>query len=208
MIKNIIFDLGGVLINLDMAKTRKAFENLGMKDFNEHYNQAKQSGLFDLYDCGKISDAQFRDGLKKQLPATITDKEIDEAWNAMLLDLPKERLNILKSLQGKYRLFLLSNTNEIHIAAFSAYLKKTYGFEDFSGYFEKHYYSCRIGMRKPHAEVFEFVLRENHLNAGETLFIDDSSQHVAGASACGIHALLMNGRDDVISLLHRSNFIS
>lgn len=204
MIRNIIFDLGGVLLNLDMEKTRRAFIELGMENFDEHFTQAKQTGAFDLFDCGKISPADFRDELKKHLPKEVGDEAIDRAWNAMLLDLPVERLELLKRLSKKYRLFLLSNTNEIHITAFSAYLKNTFGFSDFSDYFEKHYYSCRIGLRKPNADIFEFVLRENGLNADETIFIDDSSQHVIGAKACGIQSFLLQPQEDVIQLLERN----
>src|ERR1041385_8056059 len=112
--KNIIFDLGGVLLNLDMRKTRTAFHELGMTDFDNHFTQAKQSGIFDLFDCGKISPEEFRKELKKHLPNHISDEQIDAAWNAMLNDLPAERLKLLRQLAKKYRLFLLSNTNEIH----------------------------------------------------------------------------------------------
>ena len=106
----------------------------------------------------------------------------------MLLAIPEERLTFIKALAKKYRLFLLSNTNEIHVTAFSAYMQNTFGFSDFSGHFEKAYYSCRIGKRKPDAEAFLHVLEENNLRAEETLFIDDSKQHVEGAAKDGIHA--------------------
>jgi HAD superfamily hydrolase (TIGR01509 family) len=205
MIRNIIFDLGGVLLNLDMEKTSKAFRDLGMKDFDKHFTQAKQSGVFDDFDCGKTSPAEFRSSLKKHLPEIVSDEQIDAAWNAMLLDLPKERLELLQALGKKYRLFLLSNTNEIHVTAFSAYLEKTFGKKDFSDYFENWYYSCRIGMRKPDAEIFEFVLRENKLQAEETIFIDDSIQHVEGAKLCGIRSLLLSKNENVRGLLERQN---
>lgn len=140
MIKNIIFDLGGVLLNLDIRKTQNAFIELGMVEFKAHYTQAKQSGLFDLFDCGKITANEFRTELKKHLPLSVTDKQIDFAWNAMLLDLPLIRLELLQNLSKKYRLFLLSNTNEIHVHAFSSYLKKITGKSNFSSYFENWYY--------------------------------------------------------------------
>ncbi|MDQ3111958.1 MAG: HAD family phosphatase [Bacteroidota bacterium] len=199
MIRNIIFDLGGVILNLDPAATQKAFESVGMPDFKEQYSTITQTGCFDDFDRGKISEKEFRDHLKKFLPDTITDEAIDKAWNAMLLDLPKERLELLKSLGKKYRLFLLSNTNEIHVTAFSAYLQKEYGFRDFSAYFERWYYSCRIGKRKPDAEIFEFVLNENGLLAEETLFIDDSPQHIEGAKKVGIKSYLLPAGKDICS---------
>ncbi len=200
MIKNIIFDLGGVLLNLDAGATKKAFEDLGLIGFDKHFTFAQQSGIFDAFDCGNISENDFRLHLKSFLPDTVTDNQIDSAWNAMLLNLPKERLDLLKSLGKKYRLFLLSNTNEIHIAAFSKYLKREYGFSDFSDYFEHWYYSCRIGKRKPHQEIFEFVLAENGLIPEETLFIDDSLQHVEGARKVGLHAYRLLSNQDIISI--------
>ena len=201
MIRNIIFDLGGVIINLDMPATARAFRALGMTDFDLHYTQAKQSGLFDAFDKGEITPQDFRDGLKPYLPAQTTDAAIDEAWNAMLLDIPAKRLEALSGLKKKYRLFLLSNTNEIHVTAFSAYMQRCFGFADFSGYFEKAYYSCRIGKRKPDKEIFDFVLNENQLIASETLFIDDSAQHLEGARLSGIRAELLKTGTEFTDLL-------
>lgn len=200
MIKNIIFDLGGVILNLDPMATQQAFEKLGLADFEKHYSTIRQTGCFDDFDRGKISEKEFRDHLKKFLPATVTDETIDHAWNAMLLDLPKERLALLEAMGKKYRLFLLSNTNEIHVTAFSAYLQKTYGFGDFSSYFERWYYSCRIGKRKPDAEAFQYVLDENGLKAEETFFIDDSPQHVEGAKKIGIKSYLLPAGKDICSV--------
>ena len=191
MIRNIIFDLGGVIINLDMQATAQAFRRLGMTDFDLHYTQAKQSGLFDAFDKGEISPQEFRNGLKPHLPASVTDAQINEAWNAMLLDIPQKRLADLAELKKDYRLFLFSNTNEIHVDAFSAYMHREFGFSDFSSYFENWYYSCRIGKRKPDTAAFEYVLTENNLIAPETIFIDDSHQHILGARTAGIRAELL-----------------
>lgn len=200
MVKNIIFDLGGVLLNLELERTRIAFQRLGMENFDTLYSQSKQIGLFDLFDCGKISSDEFRSVLKTHLPASTSDKEIDFAWNAMLLDLPKERLDLLRKLGKKYRLFLLSNTNEIHVAAFSTYLQSAFGITDFSDYFERWYYSCDIGKRKPNAEVFDFVLRENKLIASETLFVDDSLQHVEGAKNRGMVGVFLSSGKTILDL--------
>ena len=203
MIRNIIFDLGGVLINLDAGATSKAFRELGMADFDQQFSFAKQSGLFDDFDRGKISPEEFRNSLRKFLPPGTTDNAIDDAWNAMLLDVPPRRLHLLESLGKNYRLFLLSNTNEIHVAAFSRALEKTFGFRDFSGYFEKWYYSCRIGMRKPDREIFDFVLQENNLDPQQTLFIDDSKQHVEGARKSGIDATLLPPGEDILAFIKK-----
>jgi hypothetical protein len=120
VIRNIIFDLGGVIINLDPAATAKAFVKLGLSDWDNQYSQAKQSGLFDEYDKGKISDAEFRSGLRTFLPENVSDQQIDDAWNAMLLDIPPKRLELLSAVRKDHRIFLLSNTNFIHVKAFSA----------------------------------------------------------------------------------------
>jgi glucose-1-phosphatase len=137
----------------------------------------------------------------------VSDTQIDAAWDAMLLDIPGEKLALLNTLKKRYRTFLLSNTNEIHIANFSAYLYRTYGAPDFSPYFEKWYYSARIGMRKPDAEIFEFVLRENNLAAEETLFVDDSEQHIRTAMKLGIQAVLMDQNSSLHVALTKSGII-
>lgn len=191
-IRNIIFDLGGVIINLSYQRTREAFIALGVKDFDSIYSKAQQSGFFDAFDKGEITPSQFRNEIRKHVVHEITDAEIDAAWDAMLLDIPKEKLELLRLLQKKYRTFLLSNTNEIHIANFSAYLERSYGTPDFTPYFEKWYYSCRIGLRKPDAAAFRFVLQENNLRAEETLFIDDSEQHIRGARQLGMQTLFFD----------------
>jgi putative hydrolase of the HAD superfamily len=184
--RNIVFDLGGVILNLDLQRTSDAFRKLGFADFDNVYGQLKQSDVFDRFDKGHISENDFRRALAEHLPETVTAAEIDSAWNAMLLDLPAERIRFLETINKTHRIFLLSNTNEIHVRAFEAYLQQAFGFSNFNHIFEKAYYSCRIGLRKPDREIFDFVLAENNLQPAETLFIDDSPQHVEGARKAGI----------------------
>lgn len=193
--KNIVFDLGGVILNLDLQRTSDAFRQLGFENFDNVYGQLRQSDVFDRFDKGHISENEFRNALAAHLPEHVTHRDIDNAWNAMLLDLPEERIRFLETIKNSHRIFLLSNTNEIHVRAFSAYLERTFGFGDFNHLFEKAYYSCRIGMRKPDREIFDFVLAENNLLPDETLFIDDSPQHVEGARMAGINGCwLQSGR--------------
>lgn len=189
-IKNIIFDFGGVILNIDYTLTERAFAGLGLTDFHKIYSQATQKDLFDRLETGKISPAAFRAEIRKYI-GEATDAQIDKAWNAMLLDLPAERVALLDRLRATHRIFLLSNTNEIHYKAFTAYMKETFKRDIFSEVFEKAYVSHKIKMRKPDAEVFEFVLRENGLNKDETLFIDDSIQHIEGAKKVGLNALFL-----------------
>lgn len=196
--KNIIFDLGGVILNIDYSLTEKAFAKLGISDFKTMFSQAQQTQLFDNYEKGFISSNTFRAELKKYLQKDTSDKIIDEAWNAILLDLPQERIEFLKKIKLTHRTFLLSNTNDIHIETINTYLKKEYGLADLSSLFEKMYLSYEIGMRKPDAEIFELVLQENNLVPSETLFIDDSIQHVEAAKNLGINAYWLDAKKESI----------
>ncbi|MES2284698.1 MAG: HAD family phosphatase [Bacteroidota bacterium] len=196
--KNIIFDLGGVLLNIDYSLATKAFSDLGLTDFDKLFSKAHQTKLFDLYEKGQISSEAFRDHVKSCFNTPIDDNTIDKAWNAMLLDFPPERLRLLQTLKTKQRIFLLSNTNDIHIQYINNYLQETFGIADLSGYFEKVYLSYKVGMRKPDAEIFELVLSENNLDPNETLFIDDSIQHIEGAKKLGIHTYWLDVKKESV----------
>jgi FMN phosphatase YigB (HAD superfamily) len=127
-------------------------------------------------------------------------EQIIHAWNAMLLDFPAERAELLMNLKSRYRTFLLSNTNEIHINYYLNRISEWYGNDAMENFFEKHYYSNRIGMRKPDTEIFEFVLRENHLIASETLFIDDTLKHVEGARMAGLRAYHLQAPETIMDI--------
>lgn len=185
--QNIIFDFGGVILNLDYHLTTKAFRDLGISDFDERYSQLSQTDLFDQFERGEISPETFRKGLNSVLNEKIADEALDAAWNAMLLDLPSERLKILEKLHSEKRICLLSNTNEIHVERFESDLKKAHGLKNLTVFFDEVYYSCRVGMRKPEERIFEFVLKEQNFKASETLFIDDSPQHIEGAQKVGLN---------------------
>ncbi len=189
-IDNIIFDLGGVVVNIDYMKTQQAFEALGLTSFGDVYSQAAQTGVFDLYEKGLISTAVFRDRLCQLVPDfKVSNEDLDSAWNAMILDTPPYRLAVLKKLKTCFRTFLLSNTNELHIEYFHALLKTVFDEENLNSYFEKVYYSYAIHLRKPDNDIFEYVLRQNSLDAKRTLFIDDTIRHVESAKSVGIQAL-------------------
>ena len=171
-INAIIFDLGGVIINLDINNTITEFNKLSSVPFESLFTQLQQTPIFDLFDKGLVNENDFFSELKTVLNGNPTDEQMIFAWNAMLLDFPKHRLDLLMTLKSKYRLFLLSNTNETHITAFEKSLYKEHQYKNLEPFFEKVYYSCRMGMRKPDTEIFESVLKENNLNPSETLFID------------------------------------
>lgn len=187
-IKNIIFDLGGVLLNINYQLTIEAFKKLGIQNFDDVFSQFKQSNISDLFETGKISGEEFYMEVSKG--HQLSRKDFDEAWNAMLLDFPKERFDLLKSLKSKYNLYLCSNTNETHYKAFINIVNQFS--EPFEGLFNEVYYSHKVGLRKPDTAIFEYIINENNLLPNETLFLDDSPQHLEGAEKVGLHTIWVN----------------
>ncbi len=188
-VKNIILDFGGVLLDIDYQRTEHAFIKLGCINFKEIYSQAAQTNLFNKYEVGEITEAVFFEELKEISGIkNITSGEIRNAWDAMLIGFPEENYLMLKELKKKYRVFLLSNTNETHITAFEKLIEKVCPVNEFENLFEKVYYSCRMHLRKPDAACFLYVLGNAHLKLEETIFIDDSIQHIEGAKQVGLTA--------------------
>jgi len=194
----IIFDFGGVIIDLDYNKTIEAFNQLGVTNFEELYSQAEQGELFNKIETGEISGQYFINELKKILPQNISPNEVVHAWNAMILDIPIEKLALLEKLKSQNtRTFLLSNTNEIHIPYARRKLKKI-SEQSLEYYFEKVYFSHDVKMRKPNVEIFNFVCQQNNLNPEKTLFIDDSIQHIEGAKKSGLKTLHLKSEDNLL----------
>lgn len=188
-IKNIIFDLGGVLIKIDYNKTREAFINLGIKNFDEYYQQDYVSKLFEDLEIGKISSTDFYFEFRKITNSQLTNFQIAEAWNAMLGEFWIDRLNWLDDLKSNYGIFLFSNTNEIHYRAFIKLFENTMPNKSFSNYFIKDYYSHIMGERKPNEKSFKTILAQQNLISKETLFIDDTLKNIEGAKLCGLQTL-------------------
>ncbi len=188
-IRNIILDFGGVIIDVDYGKVVQVFQQLGIADFETIYSKQRQSGLFDSFEKGLISETEFRATLRRYLPPGISDEEIDRAWNSMVGTIPQKRMNFLRELATHYRLYLLSNTNIIHTRTITRRLNQQYGEGNFERLFQRIYYSFQIGIRKPEEAVYRRVMQENKLSYQETLFIDDSEQHVEGARQAGLLAL-------------------
>ena len=191
-IKHIIFDLGGVILNIDYQLTSKAFKQLGVNNFDELYSQKEQIQLFDELETGKIDNNAFFDRFNVLLNTSLSHQQIEVAWNAMLLDWPIRRLQILQQLQNQFDLFLLSNTNSIHEAAFTKSLEQTHGLSSIALFFDKAYFSHRLGLRKPDTRTFEHILQKHQLNPSETLFIDDSIQHINAADCIGIKTIFLD----------------
>ena len=185
-ITTIIFDLGGVIINLDNKLTEKAFVNLGAKDFHHYFGHGFASSFFKDYEVGKISTRQFIDDLKSMIKLDMPDQTIIDAWNALLLDFPRERIRLLDKLKKKYRLFLFSNTNELHMEEVRRIYRDEFNGGELDDHFEKAYYSHIIKMRKPDKEAFQFIIDENKLSPSSTLFVDDALINVEGANAAGL----------------------
>lgn len=189
--KNIIFDFGGVIIRIDYNKIPQTFRSYGVADFDALYTQKRQDRVFDELEKGTITPAVFRDRIRTMAGIPLSDDQIDKAWNAILIDLPKANIDVLRKLRQSHRLFLLSNTNEIHEKAFMEIIMRDYGKNVLDEVFEKIYLSHHLNMRKPDAEIFEKVMRENNLKANETLFVDDSIQHIQGAEKAGLKTLFV-----------------
>ncbi|MDP2337767.1 MAG: HAD family phosphatase, partial [Bacteroidota bacterium] len=179
-IKNIIFDLGGVLLNIDPRKTIDAFGKLGMSQLIGDKGMTYDHEIFYRMEQGQISPDEFRNGVLQLLPAKVTFEEIDLAWTAMLLDFPEIRIKILKNLRQDFKVYLFSNTNAIHVEKYHSNFRKQHGFE-VSSLFEKDFYSNEIGYRKPTPESFQEIIRLSGIQAEESLFIDDSLPNVEAA---------------------------
>ena len=190
-IKNIIFDLGGVLLNIDYNKTKTAFQDLGYADFEKMYSLSKANNFFDNLETGHISEPAFYEYMIAASEGKISKEAIRDAWNAMLLDFREESMGFLKQLIRHKNIFLLSNTNIIHQQAFEQSLKIQTGAASLDSFFTKAYYSCHVGMRKPNEDIFRFVLQDAGIIAEETLFIDDLYGNVETANKLGIKTHLL-----------------
>ena len=184
-IRNIVFDLGGVLLNINPEKTINAFGQLGMKKLIGEKGLTYDHEIFYLLEQGKITPGEFRNAVRKLLSNKVTDQQIDLAWTAMLLDFPKIRVELLQKLRSEFDLYLFSNTNAIHVAKYQSIFRNQHGFE-VSSLFEILFHSNEIGTRKPSPESYREIIRLSGILPQESLFIDDSFNNVEGAIACGL----------------------
>ncbi len=200
-IKNILFDLGDVLIDIDFQKVKVAFENLGITEFDKQFSQMTASRLFEDLETGKISDADFYASIQQQSKTSLSETDIKNAWNAILQDFRAESMQKLTDLKQTHRLFLLSNTNAIHLTEVNNILQRQLGISNLDVFFEKAYYSHVVGLRKPHREVFDYVLKDAGILAAETIFIDDTPPNIETAHQLGFstHLLLKGERIETIT---------
>jgi FMN phosphatase YigB (HAD superfamily) len=203
-IQSVIFDLGGVLINLDPERTRQSFIKLGTPHFDQLFTVYKSTQLFYDLETGHVDPDTFIKTLQKETAKGTSEQDIVDAWNAMLLDFRLESLNFVNQLKEKYPTFLFSNTNIIHYNSFQQTIKETTPYETVDALFHKAYYSHEIGMRKPVVDAYRYIINEKGLVAEETLFIDDNKDNIQGAREAGLqtkHLLPGERVEKVLSFL-------
>lgn len=193
-IENVIFDLGGVLFGLDMMATVKAFENKGVKNAMEKFSEINSSEFFYLFEIGKIPPEEFRKKMNAVFNVNLSDKDFDYCWNAMITHYPKENYEFLENMTKRYKIFILSNTNKIHVD----YFEPIASWRD--GLFSKRYYSNEIGFRKPDLECFEFVVNDAKIDKEKTIFIDDRPDNVFGAQKAGLQAIRLEHQQDLYKI--------
>jgi glucose-1-phosphatase len=203
MIKNIIFDLGGVILDLAVPKTLIGFAKLSGLPPERVIELFRSSAGFLDFERGEIGEKQFRDFVRETYNIKATDDMLDECWNAMLLTIPHEKLELLAILKNKYQTFLLSNTNTIHLDFINRYaLPSGNGIHTLEDYFHKTYFSHLMKKRKPEREIFLQVLNENGLHPAETLFLDDNADNIEGAKAVGLQTAFVNTNDFILDYFH------
>ncbi len=208
-IKNIIFDYGNVIFMIDFKRTQHSFTELGIKNVERFFAHTGHDPLFDEFEQGLISSAEFRDGIRRitEQPG-LSDEQIDNAWNTLLIGVTPGNHDLLLKAKKKYRTFLLSNNNEIHYKWIMEYLKNEFHLSSNEVFFEKDYYSHLMKMRKPNADIFQFVLDAHNLVPAETLFIDDSSQHIRTAASLGLNTHLLTSEETLEEYMYSSGLLS
>ena len=185
-IKNIIFDFGGVVLDIDPQLTIDEFVKLGFTDFDKLSTPEFTDEIIGKFERGIVTPEVFRTKLKKFLDIDVTDQQLDDAWNSLLYDIPRERIEILEQGKKNYQLILLSNSNEIHYDLFVRDLQLRFGYREFDDLFHKSYFSFDLHLLKPNSEVYEFVINQHGILPEETLFIDDKEENIVAAKKLGL----------------------
>lgn len=202
-IRNIIFDIGNVLLDLDFERVNREFQKLLGADFYSLSTAEATKEIFLQFEKGYYSEESFINALQRQSAKVPQGRAVIDAWNSLLLGMPRQRLDMLQALKDKgYQLYLLSNTNSLHLDWFLKYLSDEHEIQDFNErFFVKAYYSHLIKMRKPDLEVYKFVLSDAFIKADETLFIDDNEENILGARELGIATIHHNSGLDVTEVM-------
>jgi glucose-1-phosphatase len=185
-IRNIIFDFGGVILDIDPQQTINTLRNQGIKNVEVFSTPEFQEQVMNKFERGILTPELFREKVRFFLDSKMSDQHIDDAWNALLLDIPKERIAVLEQVKHNYNTFLLSNSNEIHYDVYVRDLQLRFGYREFDQLFHKAYFSFDLHLSKPNPEIFEFVMNQHKMIAEETLFIDDTLEHIEAARKLGM----------------------
>jgi putative hydrolase of the HAD superfamily len=199
-IKNLIFDLGGVILDIDIGKTIVGFRKAGLKEIDTEHITATSYPFFEKYEKGLISTESFRNELRRITRNHLSDEALDAVWNALIVGFDPAKINLLKKLKSEFRTFLLSNTNAMHEVVYNKMLRDTTGIENLEHLFERVFYSHKVHMRKPDPEIFEYVLKETGIIPAETLFIDDALINIESATRLGIKGYNLTGQDSVLRI--------
>ncbi|WP_367914845.1 HAD family hydrolase [Leadbetterella sp. DM7] len=200
-IKAVVFDFGNVIINIDLERTFRAFADLTFKSPDRVKNLFAEAGIFQKYETGFYSDDEFRDVVRQTLSYPLNDQEIDEAWNALLLDVPAERLTYLENLRFTYPIYLLSNTNAIHIEKCQQYFRARHNVQDFRKLFNQVFLSYEMGLWKPDYKIYRKVLDETGFKPAEVLFLDDNPDNIDAARDLGINCIKIDPPESFTDIL-------
>ena len=196
--KAVIFDFGNVIINIEFLRIYKAFAKFTSKPIAYIEKRITEDQIFRRYESGQFTDEEFREVIRQTLGFPLSDHEVDTAWNAILLDIPTDRIDLIHKIRQNYPVFLLSNTNNIHITASNNYLKKTHGINSLDILFDQLFLSYEMGMWKPDTEIYFEVLRSINLEPNEVIFFDDNLQNIESAKAIGMQTILVESTTSVV----------
>jgi putative hydrolase of the HAD superfamily len=203
-VKNIIFDFGGVICDIDIPLTEQKFKEFGPPKGGVSISKEESDRLFfklvEDFETGRISPEGFRETIRAFYQTPPSDRQIDETWNALIIGIPDERIRLLESIRSNFRIFILSNSNRIHYEYYLKMFREQTGYKDFDDLFEKAFFSFDLGLSKPDPRIFREVISRAGLVPSETLFIDDTLMHVESARSVGLHALHLSDGKDIVML--------
>jgi len=197
--KNILFDLGGVILDINIQATLKLFYEMGFPSEMLQFPNSMNTDVYFKYQTGKLDTGQFRDEIRKTSGVDMTNQALDDAWNAMIVRFPKERVELLKVLSKRYNLYMLSNTSALHVQVFEKMFLDLAG-ESMHKIFKKIYYSHEIGWHKPDKEAWEYVIKDSGIKAEETLFLDDDIHNIKASQELGFQAIHIHERTHLMNL--------
>jgi putative hydrolase of the HAD superfamily len=196
--KAVIFDFGNVIINIEFQRIYQTFSKLTSKPIAYIEKRITEEQIFRRYESGQYTDEEFREIIRQTLCFALSDKEVDTAWNAILLDIPTERIDLINNIRKKYPVYLLSNTNNIHISASNNYLNEAHGIKNLDVLFDKLYLSYEMGLWKPDTEIYYEVLRSINLEPNQVIFFDDNLQNIESAKAIGMQTILVEPTTSIV----------